>query len=61
MINSSYRIDRVEAYDVRGEKVYDQPSDARTAAFDVSAWPKGAYVILVRTPAGTATKRLVVQ
>ncbi|MBR3411677.1 MAG: T9SS type A sorting domain-containing protein [Bacteroidales bacterium] len=61
LINSSYGIDRVEAYDVRGEKVHDQPSDARTAAFDVSAWPKGAYVVLVRTPVGTAAKRLVVQ
>ena len=61
LISSSYRIDRVEAYDVRGEKVMEQPTEGRKAAFDVSAWPKGAYVVLVRTPAGTAAKRLVVQ
>ena len=61
MVSSSYVIRRVEAYDVRGEKVMDRPTEGRTAAFDVSSWPKGAYVLLVRTPAGTATKRLVVQ
>ena len=61
LVNSSYVIRRVEAYDVRGEKVMDLPTEGRKAAFDVSAWPKGAYVLLVRTPAGTATKRLVVQ
>ena len=61
LVNSSYVIRSVEAYDVRGEKVMDQPTEDRTATFDVSFWPKGAYVVLVRTPVGTATKRLVVQ
>ena len=61
LVSSSYRISRVEAYDVRGEKVMEQPTEGRTAAFDVTAWPKGAYVVLVRTPQGTAAKRLVVQ
>ena len=61
LVNSSYVIRRVEAYDVRGEKVMDQSAEGRKATFDVSSWPKGAYVVLVRTPAGTAAKRLVVQ
>ena len=61
MVNSSYVIRRVEAYDVRGEKVMEQPTEGRTAVIDVTAWPKGAYVVLVRTPQGTAAKRLVVQ
>ena len=61
LVSSSYGIDRVEAYDVRGEKVMEQPTEGRTAIIDVTAWPKGAYVLLVRTPQGTAAKRLVVQ
>ncbi|MBR3412268.1 MAG: T9SS type A sorting domain-containing protein [Bacteroidales bacterium] len=61
LVNSSYVIRRVEAYDVRGEKVMEQPTEGRTAVIDVTAWPKGAYVVLVRTPQGTAAKRLVVQ
>ncbi|MBR3412100.1 MAG: T9SS type A sorting domain-containing protein [Bacteroidales bacterium] len=61
LVNSSYVIRRVEAYDVRGEKVMDQSAEGRKATFDVTSWPKGAYVLLVRTPAGTATKRLLVQ
>ena len=60
VVNSSYGISRVEAYDVRGEKVMDQPTEGRTAIIDVTAWPKGAYVVLVRTPQGTAANRLVV-
>ena len=60
LVSSSYSISRVEAYDVRGKKVMEQPTEGRTAAFDVTAWPKGAYVVLVRTPQGTAANRLVV-
>ena len=61
LVSSSYSISSVEAYDLRGEKVMDQPTEGRTAVIDVTAWPKGAYVVLVRTPQGTAAKRLVVQ
>ena len=61
LVGSSYGIDRVEAYDVRGEKVMEQPTEGRTVIIDVTAWPKGAYVLLVRTSVGTVSKRLVVQ
>ena len=38
----------------------EQEGQSTTVGFDVSSWAKGAYVVLVRTPAGTASKRLVV-
>ena len=61
-VMSSYGIDGVEVYDVRGERVLELSGIGRvtTTGFDVSKWEKGAYVVLVRTPAGTASKRLVV-
>ena len=61
LVMSSYGMERVEVYDARGGKVYDSPAEGTTAGFDVSSWAKGAYVVHVRTHAGTAAKRLVVQ
>ena len=63
VVMSSYGIDRVEVYDVRGERVLEQKgkSHTTTAGFDVTTWAKGVYVVLVYTPAGTAAKRLVVE
>ena len=62
VVMSSYGIESVEVYDVRGERVAELTGVGRerTAGFDVSRWAKGAYVVLVRTPMGTASKRLVV-
>ena len=48
-------------YDARGGRVYDSPVKGTSTGFDVSSWAKGTYVVLVRTPAGTAAKRLVVR
>ena len=61
VVMSSYGMERVRVYDARGGKVYDSPADGTTAGFDVSSWAKGTYVVHVRTHAGTAAKRLVVQ
>ena len=62
VVMSSYGIDRMEVYNVSGERVLEQKSESRTtsAGFDVTTWAKGVYVVLVYTPAGTAAKRLVV-
>ena len=63
VVMSSYGIEGVEVYDERGERVLTLSGAERgtTAGFDVSKWAKGAYVVLVRTRAGTASKRLVVK
>ena len=61
-VMSSYGIEGLEVYDVRGERVLGVSGvDRRTSTgFDVTGWTKGTYVVLVRTPAGTIAKRLVV-
>ncbi len=63
VVMSSYGIESLEVYDVRGERVLEQKGSGHGTAtgFDVSKWAKGVYVVLVRTPAGTASKRLVVK
>ena len=62
LVISSYGIEGIEVYDVKGNRVLEQKGTERgtTAGFDVTGWAKGAYVVLVRTPAGTTAKRLVV-
>lgn len=52
----------VEAFDVLGRRVYAVTEDAgaRRLAVPVRAWPAGAYLLRVRTPAGVATQRLSV-
>ena len=59
---SSYRIGRVAVYDLQGRKVLEQQEDdALAATLDISALPTGVYVVAIHTPAGIATKRLVVE
>ncbi|MCQ2260531.1 MAG: T9SS type A sorting domain-containing protein [Bacteroidales bacterium] len=58
---SSYTLRHIDVYDLRGRKVLDQDAEGVTGTFDVSDWPKGVYVVALRTPQGLATKRLVVQ
>ena len=62
LVISSYGIEGIEVYDLKGNRVLEQKGAERgtTAGFDVTGWAKGAYVVLVRTPAGTTAKRLVV-
>ena len=63
MVMSSYGIDGLEVYDVRGNRVLEQKVEGRgrSVGFDVTGWTKGTYVVLVHTPTGIATKRLVVE
>ena len=32
-----------------------------STTLDVSQWPSGMYIIIIRTPAGTVTKKLAVK
>ena len=58
---SSYRLSRVVVYDLRGHAVLEHDGEGLAATIDVSTLAKGIYVVAIHTPAGTATKRLVVE
>ena len=58
---SYYLQDRVVVYDLRGNMVLDHRSPGSTTTFNVGNLPKGVYVVAIHTPAGIATKRLVVE
>ncbi|MBQ6069347.1 MAG: T9SS type A sorting domain-containing protein [Bacteroidales bacterium] len=58
---SSYRLSGVVVYDLAGRAVLEQEEEGLSTTFDVSALAKGVYVVAIHTPAGIATKRLVVE
>ncbi len=60
VVTSSYGLYHLYAYDLQGRTMLDIEVHDRIAAFDVSSWPQGVYVVAIRTPQGLATKRLVV-
>ena len=62
MVLSPLEIELIEVYDEKGTRVLEQKERNHTTSvgFDVSKWAKGTYVVVVHTPSGTTTKRLVV-
>ena len=58
---SSYRLESVAVYDLAGRRLIEQPAEGLAATLDVTALPKGVYVVAIRTLQGVATKRLVVE
>ena len=58
---SSYRLSRVVVYDLGGRAVLEQEDDGLATTIDVGGLAKGVYVVAIHTPAGIATKRLVVE
>jgi hypothetical protein len=61
-ITSSFGISRIEAYDLRGRRIYESPQ-LSTFSFPLSTidWPRGTYLLRITTPAGPTTKRLLIQ
>ncbi len=57
---SSYGMTRVEAYSLQGTKMADLRVRGLGATLDVADWPQGMYIVVVHTPAGNVTKKLVV-
>ena len=58
---SGFRIEAIEVYTVAGTLVETIGLKANTGVIDTSRWPKGAYILRVRTSHGDTAKRLVVQ
>lgn len=60
-IASSFRINKVEVYDVAGKRVMSSEPNGMSVSFDVSMLPKGVYSVRVSTIRGMANKRLIVE
>ena len=58
---SSFGLTGVEVYNAAGIKVQEQKATGYVATLDVGALPAGPYLVRIKTPNGTATKKLLVQ
>ena len=60
-VTSSFGISRIEAYDTRGRRIFETHASGLKADLDISSWPRGTYLLRISTPAGSTTKKLLVQ
>ena len=58
---SSFGLTHLEAYDADGRRVAEREASGLEATIDVTAWPRGTYLLRITTPVGTVTKKLLVQ
>ena len=59
-ISASQPIERLEVYNLAGEKVYESQPGYIIATLDVSRWPSGLYVLKIHSTHETITKKLTV-
>ena len=60
-VSSSFGITAIEAFSTSGASVYRGRFDSMVASLDVSAWPRGTYLLRITTRNGITTKKLIVQ
>ena len=58
---SSFGLTHLEAYDADGRRVAEREASGLEDTLDVTAWPRGTYLLRITTPVGTVTKKLLVQ
>ena len=58
---SSYRLESVTVYDLTGRQVLEQRAEGISTVVNVSALPRGTYIVAICTQQGVATKKLVVE
>lgn len=60
-IISSLGLRKVDIYDMQGRLEKSTPATGYTTTIDIHNLPKGAHLVTIFTPAGTITKRLIIE
>jgi hypothetical protein len=60
-IQCSFRMQALELFNEQGQKVNEWKIDSYHYLLNVEDYPKGNYVLKIKTKSGTATKKVVVQ
>ena len=60
-IASAAPLRRIEAYDMQGHSVFSSEASGTAAAIDISAWPRGTYLVTIHTASGSKTQKLAVE
>lgn len=58
---SSFNMERVEIYNMLGQKVYENTLNGNATTVNVSNFNSGNYIVKIFTEAGLATKKIVVE
>lgn len=58
---SSFALRSVEIYDLKGRRLLEQAAEGVSTVLDVTALPRGTYIVLVHNQQGVVTKRLILQ
>ena len=58
---SSFGLNQVEAYNAEGRLVYADEAHGLSKTIDLTAWPRGIYLVRIITPMGSTTKKLILR
>lgn len=58
---SSFGLKQVEAYNAEGRLVYADEAHGLSKTIDLTAWPRGIYLVRIVTPMGSTTKKLILR
>jgi len=61
MLASSFNMDKVEIFNIMGQKVYENSVNGISTTVNVADFTPGTYVVKMFTEAGLATKKIVVE
>ncbi|MDR1725483.1 MAG: T9SS type A sorting domain-containing protein [Bacteroidales bacterium] len=61
MLASSYKMNRVEIYNVLGQQVYSNNVNGISTSVNIADFAAGQYVVRMYTEGGVATKKIVVE
>ena len=59
-VASSFELRYVSVYDMSGQQVFDKECMGHAVTLNVSDWPDGIYIVVIRNQQGTSAKKLVV-
>ena len=59
-VASSFELRYVSVYDMSGQQVFDKECTGHAVTLNVSDWPDGIYIVVIRNQQGTSAKKLVV-
>ena len=58
---SSFNMEKVEIFNMLGQKVYENTLNGNATTVNVSDFNNGTYIVKIFTEAGLATKKIVVE
>ena len=59
-ILSSYSLSHIDIYNLDGRQMLSQDCNGHSASLRLDDWPDGSYIVVIRSSAGSTTKKLTI-